>query len=311
MSTFVAAPAGAGLRGRIRVPGDKSVSHRALLLAARAEGRSRLSGLSSGEDVAHTLAAIQAFGAGVATDPAGVVVVDGGTGRLGEPDAPIFVGNSGTGIRLLAGWATAIDGLTVLSGDASIARRPYGPRRRAAAVHGRKDRRASRRPAAAAGDPGRRAERDRLPPPGSERPGQGGRSPRWTGGRRGDDGARGRPDPAAHRRALAAVRRRHRDRRRLGHRPPLPAATLRPGRARRPVPGRLLARGRLRHPGQRVDGGSRLRRSRTKWLPGCSAAHGGRHRGRRRRPPHPHRPPHRPVRSAAAPPTSAGRKYRR
>ena len=124
MSTFVAAPAGAGLRGRIRVPGDKSVSHRALLLAARAEGRSRLSGLSSGEDVAHTLAAIQAFGAGVATDLAGVVVVDGGTGRLGEPDAPIFVGNSGTGIRLLAGWATAIDGLTVLSGDASIARRP-------------------------------------------------------------------------------------------------------------------------------------------------------------------------------------------
>jgi 3-phosphoshikimate 1-carboxyvinyltransferase len=124
MSTFVAAPAAAGLRGRIRVPGDKSVSHRALLLAARAEGRSRLSGLSTGEDVAHTLAAIRSFGAGVTTDPDGVVVVDGGPGRLGEPDAPVDVGNSGTGIRLLAGWATAIDGLTVLSGDASIGRRP-------------------------------------------------------------------------------------------------------------------------------------------------------------------------------------------
>jgi 3-phosphoshikimate 1-carboxyvinyltransferase len=124
MSTFVASPAAAGLRGRIRVPGDKSISHRALLLAARAEGRSRISGLSAGADVLHTLAAVRSFGAGVTGGPGSEVVVEGGTQRLGEPAEAIDVGNSGTGIRLLAGWATAIDGLTILAGDDSIARRP-------------------------------------------------------------------------------------------------------------------------------------------------------------------------------------------
>ena len=63
MSIFVANPAPAGLRGRLRVPGDKSISHRAVLLAARAEGRSRISGLSRGADVLHTLGAVRAFGA--------------------------------------------------------------------------------------------------------------------------------------------------------------------------------------------------------------------------------------------------------
>jgi 3-phosphoshikimate 1-carboxyvinyltransferase len=106
------------------VPGDKSISHRAALLAARAEGTSRLCGLSIGEDVAHTLSAVEAFGAGVAGDPPGPVVVDGGVGRLDEPGGPVDVGNSGTAIRLLAGWACGIDGLSVLAGDGSIARRP-------------------------------------------------------------------------------------------------------------------------------------------------------------------------------------------
>jgi 3-phosphoshikimate 1-carboxyvinyltransferase len=106
------------------VPGDKSISHRALLLAARAEGTSRLCGLSTGADVAHTLGAIEAFGAGVSGRPPGPVVVDGGVGRLREPDEPVDVGNSGTAIRLLAGWACGVDGLSVLAGDESIARRP-------------------------------------------------------------------------------------------------------------------------------------------------------------------------------------------
>jgi 3-phosphoshikimate 1-carboxyvinyltransferase len=122
VTDFLAAPASHGLHGRLRVPGDKSISHRALLLAARAEGRSRLAGLSTGQDVAHTLAAIESFGAGVS--PRAELVVDGGTERLHEPEGPVDVGNSGTGIRLLAGWAAALDGLTVLSGDESIARRP-------------------------------------------------------------------------------------------------------------------------------------------------------------------------------------------
>jgi 3-phosphoshikimate 1-carboxyvinyltransferase len=123
VSSLTVEPASAGLHGRLRVPGDKSISHRALLLAARAKGRSRITGLSNGADVAATLRAVQAFGAQV-TDEPGSVSVDGG--GLHEPATVIDVGNSGTGIRLLAGWAAGIDGLTVLQGDDSIARRPMG-----------------------------------------------------------------------------------------------------------------------------------------------------------------------------------------
>jgi 3-phosphoshikimate 1-carboxyvinyltransferase len=114
---------GRALRGRLRAPGDKSVSHRALLLAARATGRSRIRGISNGEDVRHTLEAVAALGAEVERTPAGLVV-NGGPERLREAERVIDVGNSGTGIRLLAGFAAAIDGVTVLEGDESIARRP-------------------------------------------------------------------------------------------------------------------------------------------------------------------------------------------
>ena len=117
-------PASGGLHGRLRAPGDKSVSHRALLLAALAPGRSLLRGLSTGQDVVHTAGAIARFGAGVAPTGEGIVSVDGGTSRLHEPEGVIDVGNSGTGIRLLAGWAAARPGLTVLAGDESIAARP-------------------------------------------------------------------------------------------------------------------------------------------------------------------------------------------
>jgi len=107
------------LRGRLRVPGDKSISHRALLLAALAEGRSRVSGLSGGEDVVATATAVTAMGARLEGD-----VVIGGRSRLHEPERVIDVGNSGTGIRLLAGWCASMPWLTVLQGDASIGRRP-------------------------------------------------------------------------------------------------------------------------------------------------------------------------------------------
>jgi 3-phosphoshikimate 1-carboxyvinyltransferase len=124
-------PAERGLRGRLRAPGDKSVSHRALLLAGLAPGRSWLHGLSTGHDVVHTAAAIAQFGAVVERHPGGaddgvggLVGVDGGPALLHEPVGVIDVGNSGTGIRLLAGWAAARPGLTILAGDASIATRP-------------------------------------------------------------------------------------------------------------------------------------------------------------------------------------------
>lgn len=126
MTTFSAAPSPRGLHGRIRVPGDKSISHRALLLAASAEGRSTIRGLSGGLDVEATMNAVARFGAGVDRTDADLIGIDGGRSRLHEPAVPIDVGNSGTGIRLMSGWAAAIDGLTVLFGDESIASRPMG-----------------------------------------------------------------------------------------------------------------------------------------------------------------------------------------
>jgi 3-phosphoshikimate 1-carboxyvinyltransferase len=122
-------PGGMGpLTGRLRVPGDKSISHRAVLLAALAEGRSELHRLSSGLDVARTLAAVAACGAEIAgsTGDEGTITVNGGRSRLREPLSVIDVGNSGTGIRLLAGWSAGFPWLTILYGDASIAERPMG-----------------------------------------------------------------------------------------------------------------------------------------------------------------------------------------
>jgi 3-phosphoshikimate 1-carboxyvinyltransferase len=124
VTSFSSGRARSGLRGHLRVPGDKSISHRALLLAARAEGRSRLRGLSTGEDVTHTLDAVRSFGAAVEGKAGNEVLVDGGVARLREPMTVIDVGNSGTGIRLLAGWAATLDGISVLAGDASVAARP-------------------------------------------------------------------------------------------------------------------------------------------------------------------------------------------
>ena len=117
------------LRGRIRVPGDKSISHRALLLSALAEGTSTFSGCSEGEDVARTAAAIEAMGADVrlAAGPGGLAgEVLGGRSRLGEPLSAIDCGNSGTSMRLLAGLVGSLDGLFVLQGDSSLSSRPMG-----------------------------------------------------------------------------------------------------------------------------------------------------------------------------------------
>jgi 3-phosphoshikimate 1-carboxyvinyltransferase len=109
----------AGLRGRLRVPGDKSISHRALLLGARAEGTSTVRGLSNGDDVVRTAAAIAAVGARLEGDR-----VTGGTAVLHEPLAPLDAGNSGTGIRLLLGFVAAFPWLTVLVGDEFVTVRP-------------------------------------------------------------------------------------------------------------------------------------------------------------------------------------------
>ncbi len=109
------------LTGRLEVPGDKSISHRAILLSALADGTSSVHGLSDGADVGHTLAAVVALGADVARADDGVRITGG---RLRPADQVIDVGNSGTGIRLLAGVAAGLAFRTELDGDASIRSRP-------------------------------------------------------------------------------------------------------------------------------------------------------------------------------------------
>jgi 3-phosphoshikimate 1-carboxyvinyltransferase len=120
--TSVEIVGGQPLRGTLRVPGDKSISHRALLVAALAPGASKIRGLSDGDDVARTRAAVEQLGAAVLDDGNGAIRVTGG--MLREPHSVVEVGNSGTSIRLLAGLCAGLPFLTVLQGDDSIARRP-------------------------------------------------------------------------------------------------------------------------------------------------------------------------------------------
>jgi 3-phosphoshikimate 1-carboxyvinyltransferase len=111
-------------RGEVRTPGEKSISHRAVLLGALAEGTSVVRGLSDGADVAASLAAVEAMGAGVERREDGAVVVHGGRARLRRPAGALDCGNSGTSIRLLAGLVAGFDWETELVGDESLSARP-------------------------------------------------------------------------------------------------------------------------------------------------------------------------------------------
>jgi 3-phosphoshikimate 1-carboxyvinyltransferase len=112
------------LRGRLRVPGDKGMSHRALLFAAMAEGRSRVTGLAGGEDVGRTRAALAQLGVAAHDDGNGVVVDGRGVDAFTEPDGVVDCGNSGTSIRFLSGLLAGRSFLSVLSGDESLVQRP-------------------------------------------------------------------------------------------------------------------------------------------------------------------------------------------
>ncbi|HUY06434.1 MAG TPA: 3-phosphoshikimate 1-carboxyvinyltransferase [Acidimicrobiales bacterium] len=107
------------MTGRAHVPGDKSISHRALLLGGLAEGTSRVSGLGEGTDILATRAALAMMGVDFEGD-----LIHGGRSRLKEPERPLDMGNSGTGMRLLAGVLSSLPFLSVLIGDESIHRRP-------------------------------------------------------------------------------------------------------------------------------------------------------------------------------------------
>ena len=116
---------GSPLCGDINVPGDKSISHRAVILGALAIGRTTISGLLEGEDVLCTANAARQFGALVERSDDGIWVIDGfGTGGFSEPDDVINCGNSGTGARLLMGAMATSPITAVFTGDASLRSRP-------------------------------------------------------------------------------------------------------------------------------------------------------------------------------------------
>jgi 3-phosphoshikimate 1-carboxyvinyltransferase len=113
------------LHGRVAVPGDKSISHRALMFGALAIGETRITGLLTGEDVLRTAAAMRALGAEVVRDPDATWRVAGrGIGGLTEPADVLDMGNSGTAARLLCGILATHDLFAVMTGDASLRRRP-------------------------------------------------------------------------------------------------------------------------------------------------------------------------------------------
>ncbi|MEP2235119.1 MAG: 3-phosphoshikimate 1-carboxyvinyltransferase [Alteripontixanthobacter sp.] len=120
-------PAGP-LRGRIRVPGDKSISHRALMLGALAVGETRISGLLEGEDVLATAAALRAMGTTIEPSQDGATwTVNGvGVGSLLQPVVALDMGNSGTSTRLLLGLLASHAITATLIGDASLSGRPMG-----------------------------------------------------------------------------------------------------------------------------------------------------------------------------------------
>ena len=111
--------------GEITVPGDKSISHRAIMLASIAHGRSIIMGFLEGEDCLATLSAFQQMGVEVARQPNGVITVTGaGSHGLNQPDGQLDLGNSGTSMRLMAGLLSGQAISTRLVGDASLMKRP-------------------------------------------------------------------------------------------------------------------------------------------------------------------------------------------
>jgi 3-phosphoshikimate 1-carboxyvinyltransferase len=114
----------APLRGRLRVPGDKGISHRALLVASLAHGESRVRGLADGDDVTRTRVVLESLGVPIARDEAGVRVGGRGVDALREPAVVLDCGNSGTTMRTTLGLLAGRPFQAVLTGDDSLLRRP-------------------------------------------------------------------------------------------------------------------------------------------------------------------------------------------
>lgn len=126
MSQLSIPPALRPLRGTVTVPGDKSITHRALILGALAQGHTQITGYSRGEDCLNTLGVIRGLGIDVQEIPEGLDVTGKGLWGLTEPANVLDCGNSGTGLRLLAGVLAGQRFFSVLTGDASLRSRPMG-----------------------------------------------------------------------------------------------------------------------------------------------------------------------------------------
>ena len=125
--TALQSKASGPLKGTIQVPGDKSISHRALMLGAVAVGETRITGLLEGEDVLATAQAMRQLGAVVERDDSGEWTVSGrGVGGLQEPSGVLDMGNSGTAARLLMGLLASCDLKATFTGDDSLSGRPMG-----------------------------------------------------------------------------------------------------------------------------------------------------------------------------------------
>ncbi|MGN0924320.1 bifunctional prephenate dehydrogenase/3-phosphoshikimate 1-carboxyvinyltransferase [Ectopseudomonas mendocina] len=121
---FLAKP-GSSLSGRIRVPGDKSISHRSIMLGSLAEGTTEVEGFLEGEDALATLQAFRDMGVVIEGPHHGRVTIHGvGLNGLKAPAGPLYMGNSGTSMRLLSGLLAAQSFDTILTGDASLSKRP-------------------------------------------------------------------------------------------------------------------------------------------------------------------------------------------
>ncbi len=124
-TTRFAVDPGTCLKGEMIVPGDKSMSHRSIMFGAIATGVTEVEGFLEGEDSLHTLAAFQAMGVRIERGSTGQVTLHGrGVAALSMPDTDIYLGNSGTGMRLLAGLLAGINMPCVLTGDGSLNGRP-------------------------------------------------------------------------------------------------------------------------------------------------------------------------------------------
>jgi len=125
MSKFIAQPAHS-LSGQLKVPGDKSISHRSIMLGSLAKGVTKVTGFLEGEDALSTLKAFQAMGVEIEREGDNVTIHGVGINGLKKPSKPLDLGNSGTSIRLMSGILAAQDFDCELIGDESLSKRPMG-----------------------------------------------------------------------------------------------------------------------------------------------------------------------------------------